>query len=739
MSVVDSLKTLGQSLSGDVVILDPQTRIPAWNDLQSEKSLASPLVSGAASQPTAVAMCNSKQDVVKCMEFGVAHNMRVQPRGNGHHYAAIFKAEGGLVIDVSKLKGISIDSEKLGAVVEPGVITSELSAATIKHGLHFPGGHISNVGISGFTLGGGNGWGVRHCGAACDNITAMEVVLPTKEGCKLTLVTQESDPELFWGLCGAGAFLGVVTEFHFKLRPVPNMLPFIDIQFPVEHTVQFPVEHTVQFPLDYTEQVCEFWHELLHAETTPITVEPAVAIFTHPVTKQQVISLGSTAFEDTDAVHQCFEKIRAFMPDKRSAKTDEKVPYLKALSSVDVAWNWPGLCLFNHSAFVPYKDCGNEFYKVMVLFAGRSACIHSAFVPYKDYGIEVYKGRAGDSVYGSALSHSAFVPYKVSASDSQVVDLFAAHCALSHSAFVPYKALDLFAVRCACIHSAFVPYKDCGNAFYKVVGLFAGRCACIQSAFVPCKDCGNAFYKTIQERAECAASPTSLILLCPGAPPPVDGSPPPPLGFSSTTIPSGSVLSVPSFALLPPPSSSSALGGPLLLIAHRPPPLGLSSTIMLPLHPLNMQTIRERAECVASPTSLILLCPGAPPPVDGSPTPAFGFREHAYMSFYAMWARTEAGPEQDGDLANANWVKGSRKALNGIYAGSYINEVVLCEVVVVVAVVVMGFYHTMWARTGGGPAEYGDLANAEWMKGSRKALNGIYAGSYINEVSGLIV
>ncbi len=120
----------------------------------------------------------------------------------------------------------------------------KVRAATISHGLHFPGGHISSVGISGFTLGGGNGWGVRHCGAAADNVAEMEVVLPIPTdaggGVTATRVTAESDPDLFWGLRGAGEGL-LSSDDRVQIGAWAH----------TSHTSNFPVNPAIAPPIPH--------------------------------------------------------------------------------------------------------------------------------------------------------------------------------------------------------------------------------------------------------------------------------------------------------------------------------------------------------------------------------------------------------------------------------------------------------------------------------------------------------
>jgi FAD/FMN-containing dehydrogenase len=148
----------------------------------------------------------------------VRHELPIAVRGGGHSLAGLSVCEGGLVIDLSLMKGIQLDLEHGTAAVEPGVLWRELDAATQAHGLAVPGGEVSSTGVAGLTLGGGIGWLSRAYGLACDNLLMAELV--TAEGGVLE-VDERTYPELLWGLRGGGGNFGIVTRFGFRLNPVP--------------------------------------------------------------------------------------------------------------------------------------------------------------------------------------------------------------------------------------------------------------------------------------------------------------------------------------------------------------------------------------------------------------------------------------------------------------------------------------------------------------------------------------
>jgi FAD/FMN-containing dehydrogenase len=169
-------------------------------------------------RPAFVARCRSTADVAAAVRFGMRHQLAIAVRGGGHSIPGHSTCEGGLVVDLSPMKTITVDAAGRRAMVAPGVIWRELDAATQEHGLAVPGGEVSDTGVAGLTLGGGVGWLSRRFGLTCDNLVAVELV--TADGSVIS-ASDRSDPELLWGLRGGGGNFGVVTRFELRLQPVP--------------------------------------------------------------------------------------------------------------------------------------------------------------------------------------------------------------------------------------------------------------------------------------------------------------------------------------------------------------------------------------------------------------------------------------------------------------------------------------------------------------------------------------
>src|SRR4029078_10338673 len=142
-------------------------------------------------------------------------------RGGSHSLAGFGTTEGGIVLDLSGMKGLHIDPERRLAWAQAGLTGGEYTAVAGAHGLATPFGDTGSVGISGLTLGGGIGWLVRKYGLALDALQAVEIV--TGDG-RQVVASETSHPDLFWAIRGGGGNFGIVTRFQYKLYPVGQIL-----------------------------------------------------------------------------------------------------------------------------------------------------------------------------------------------------------------------------------------------------------------------------------------------------------------------------------------------------------------------------------------------------------------------------------------------------------------------------------------------------------------------------------
>jgi FAD/FMN-containing dehydrogenase len=181
--------------------------------------------------PACIARCTGVADVVAAVRFAREHDLLVAVRSGGHGVAGHAVCDGGLVIDLSPMKGIRVDVQARMARAQAGVLWGELDRETQLQGLATVGGIVTHTGIAGLTLGGGIGWLMRKYGATVDNLLSVDLV--TADGDLLTASTDEN-PELFWGVRGGGGNFGIVTSFEYRLHPVGPIV----LAGPVFHSLE---------------------------------------------------------------------------------------------------------------------------------------------------------------------------------------------------------------------------------------------------------------------------------------------------------------------------------------------------------------------------------------------------------------------------------------------------------------------------------------------------------------------
>jgi len=211
-------------------------------------------------RPALVARCTGVADVQCAVNFARVHRLRVSVRGGGHSAPGYGTNDGGLVIDLSPMKGIRVDPHLGTAWAQGGVLWRELDRETQVFGLATTGGTVSNTGIAGLTLGGGLGWLMGKHGLTVDNLIAADVI--TADG-SFRQASVTKNPDLFWALRGGGGNFGVVTSFEYRLHPVTQVLGGL-----------------VLYPLDQARAVLRFYREF--CRTLPDEAEAFAALLTTP-------------------------------------------------------------------------------------------------------------------------------------------------------------------------------------------------------------------------------------------------------------------------------------------------------------------------------------------------------------------------------------------------------------------------------------------------------------------------
>ena len=171
--------------------------------------------------PALIARCAGVADVVAAVRFARTHELLVSVRGGGHNITGNAVCEGGLMIDLSRMKSVRVDPARRTARAEAGLTWGEYNHETQAFGLASTGGVVSTTGIAGLTLGGGLGWLMGKHGLSCDNLLSADLV--TADGQFLT-ASADQHPDLFWALRGGGGNFGVVTSFEYRVHPVDAVL-----------------------------------------------------------------------------------------------------------------------------------------------------------------------------------------------------------------------------------------------------------------------------------------------------------------------------------------------------------------------------------------------------------------------------------------------------------------------------------------------------------------------------------
>jgi len=208
-------------------------------------------------RPAAIARCMGPADAQAAVRFAAARDIYPSVRGGGHNVAGLAIVDRGLVIDLTRMKGIYVDPAKHTATAQMGLTWGEFDRETQLYGLATTGGLISTTGVAGLTLGGGVGWLMNRCGLVCDNTLSYDIVLASGE---LIRATGDEHPDLFWALKGGGGNFGVVTSITYRMYAMTTV-----------------ISGMVLHPLAHVRQVLRFYRDfVLSGLPDELTVYAAV-------------------------------------------------------------------------------------------------------------------------------------------------------------------------------------------------------------------------------------------------------------------------------------------------------------------------------------------------------------------------------------------------------------------------------------------------------------------------------
>lgn len=266
-------------------------------------------------RPAAIARCTGPDDVAVAVRFATREELHPAVRAGGHNVAGLATVDGGLVIDVSPMKGIVVDPHARTAAAQSGLTWAEFDRATQAHGLATTGGLISTTGIAGLTLGGGVGWLMGRCGLSCDNTLAYDIV--TADGVQIT-ASATSHPDLFWALKGGGGNFGVVTSITYRLHEVGTVLSGMLLH-----------------PLARAREVLAFYRDFVGAPNLPDELVVYAAAITGPDGAQLLALVPSWTGPDLDEGERILAPLRAFGPPV--ADMVARMPYVAMQQMLDAA------------------------------------------------------------------------------------------------------------------------------------------------------------------------------------------------------------------------------------------------------------------------------------------------------------------------------------------------------------------------------------------------------------------
>jgi FAD/FMN-containing dehydrogenase len=202
-------------------------------------------------RPVAVVFPEAAEDVVAVVEVAGAHGLRVAAQGTGHSAGPMGPLEGTILVKTSRMRGVEIDAQANRARVQAGTLWGEVTPAAAEHGLAALAGSAKDVGVVGYTLGGGIGWLARRHGLACSSVLAVEAV--TADG-RIVRADAGSEPDLFWALRGGGGSFAIVTALEFALHPIAEVYA-----------------GALFWPLARAAEVLHAWRELVAAAPVELT------------------------------------------------------------------------------------------------------------------------------------------------------------------------------------------------------------------------------------------------------------------------------------------------------------------------------------------------------------------------------------------------------------------------------------------------------------------------------------
>jgi FAD/FMN-containing dehydrogenase len=290
-------------------------------------------------RPALIARCTGVADIIHAVNFARTNELLVSVRGGGHNITGNAVCDGGLMIDLSRMKSVRVDPAKRTARAEAGLTWGEYNRETQAFGLASTGGVVSTTGIAGLTLGGGLGWLMGKHGLSCDNLLSADIV--TADGQFLTASASEH-PDLFWGLRGGGGNFGVVTSFEYRLHPVDAVLAGM-----------------VLHPIAKAKDVLRFYRE--YARSAPDELTAFAALMTSPE-GTAVVAIIVGYIGPMAEGERLVAPVRKF--GSPIADTIGPISYVQLNTMFDAAFPYGGVQRYWKSSFL--KHLGDDVLDILV-------------------------------------------------------------------------------------------------------------------------------------------------------------------------------------------------------------------------------------------------------------------------------------------------------------------------------------------------------------------------------------
>jgi hypothetical protein len=266
-----------------------------WDDARQAWNLA------VDQRPAAVAFPVTADHVASLVEFAREHGLRIAPQGTGHNAAAIESLDDTLLLRTDRMREVTIDPLTRTARVGAGALWQDVTHPAAEHGLAALAGSSPDVGVVGYTLGGGLSWLVRSHGLAANSVTAIEVVTADA---RIVRADATTEPDLFWALRGGGGSFGVVTALEFRLYPIAEVYAGM-----------------LAFPIERASEVLHAWREW--TQTVPEEVTSVGRLLRVPplpdipevVRGRELVVVEATILGDPDAAAAIVDPLRALEPE----------------------------------------------------------------------------------------------------------------------------------------------------------------------------------------------------------------------------------------------------------------------------------------------------------------------------------------------------------------------------------------------------------------------------------------